>query len=286
MATVNLKKESILSIKPELPTKSPGIKPYNFSKCVGEAMGTFVIHLTGHYSGGNYFVVPIAVLLLVTLLGPVCDAHFNALCTLFAVVMEKHHNTPRSTYGRVVSYLISQVLGYFLAGVLLVLLKGPDALGHTVPGPTTSTMGALVLETYWTTMLMVWVSYLMHPTSSLEPWRIGALFFLFISIVILSDGNYSGGSINPSIAFASGLLNWFIKGDLDNMILMLQYMVFQLFSIPLASWIAKNFISDCLYPPGQIPSLLNETEANSEKEKGVEIEMTNKEVTEYSRLAE
>ena len=187
-------------------------------KYVAEILGTFSLVFAGTgavvidaVTGGAVTHVGIAftfgliVMAMIYAVGDVSGAHLNPAVTI------GFYAAGRLPGGRVLPYILSQLLGAFAASVSLLLLFGNHAsLGATLP--IGSTFQSFALEAILTGLLMFVI--LCVSTGSKE---VGAMAGIAVGGVIaleaLFGGPISGASMNPARSLGPAL----VSGDLHGL---------------------------------------------------------------------
>ena len=182
---------------------------------VAEFLGTFILCFIGagsicahSLSGGQVGLVGVALahgLALavgITALGHISGGHFNPAVT-FGFLL-----TGRLPASRAAGYVISQLLGALVGGMLVVALFSPEVResvwsGVPVPNHGTSAMKALVVETILTFFLVlaVWGTAVDARAPRIGGFGIG----LTVAFNILMGGFLSGASMNPARSFGPAL---------------------------------------------------------------------------------
>jgi MIP family channel proteins len=166
--------------------------------CVG---GAAAAEASGHAHLGlpaQAAVSGLAIMAMVYAIGHLSGAHFNPAVTV-AFCLTRHF--PR---GEAVSYIVAQLTGAALAGVLL-LAVWPDKPGNL--GANAIGIGAgsaLVVETVLSALLMFVIMAVATDTRA-----VGAAAAIAIGAVVLLDilvgGGVSGASMNPARSFGPAL---------------------------------------------------------------------------------
>ena len=184
-------------------------KPALGTRLLAEVMGTFLFFFLG-FSGiaaavetdgagisslGIAFGFGLGLALAITAFGHISGGHFNPAVTAGLAIARKHPTN------EVVQYWVAQLLGGFLAVVVMAIVFSSDVTDalDTNPGAGTDDWGALVLEIV-TTALFVMV-ILTVVTDGRAPWKgvmAPLLIGLFIFTAATTVGPTSGGSFNPA----------------------------------------------------------------------------------------
>ena len=180
-----------------------------------ELWGTFLLvlvavggHITAAIEGNSFgeslaLIVPgVMVMAIIYFMGTVSGAHLNPAVTIaFAI----RRNFP---WIRVPAYILSQLVGGFLASGFLALIFGHDALkfGLTVPGPGFGSWKAMLMETVLTAGL---VNTILGTASGAR--NIGPNGAIAVGGYIAMSGLWaapvSGASMNPVRSLAPALVS-------------------------------------------------------------------------------
>jgi MIP family channel proteins len=187
-----------------------GMKAYT-----AEFLGTFVLCFIGAGSicadaltGGKLGLVGIALahgLALsvgITALGHVSGGHFNPAVTFGFLI------TGRLPAARAAGYVVAQLLGAFVGGLLVVAAFSPEVRalvgsGVPVPGEGVSATKALWIEAVLTFLLVlaVWGTAVDARAPRIGGFGIG----LTVAFDILMGGPLTGASMNPARTFGPAL---------------------------------------------------------------------------------
>jgi MIP family channel proteins len=185
-----------------------------WKRCVAEALGTFGFFFIG-FSGIALSVTqptqigPVAIAvgfglglaLMIFAFGHISGGHFNPAVTVALVVGR------RFPIREVVGYWLAQLVGGAVAAATVIATFGDVVSAHlvTAPGPGTTTMVALVLETIVTALFVVVISAVATDrapwSGTFAPVAIGG----FIATAAMVIGPASGGSFNPARSLAPAL---------------------------------------------------------------------------------
>lgn len=173
---------------------------------------------------------------MVSAFGAISGAHFNPAVTIGLWVAKKVDE------GTVVSYIIAQLLGGSLAGILLRIIFPesdwmPVHLGTPGLAPGVSPMMGLLLEAVLTFFLMTAV--LGTAVDSKAPKIGGFGIGLTVAVDILVGGPLTGAAMNPARVFGPGLAAGFWENHWI-------YWVGPILGASLAAWVYSRFISDSL----------------------------------------
>jgi len=187
-----------------------GIKAYT-----AEFLGTFVLCFIGAGSicadaltGGKLGLVGIALAhglalsIAITALAPFSGGHFNPAVTFGFLV------TGRLPAARAGAYVLAQLLGAFVGGLLVAAAFSPDVRaaagsGVPVPAPDVSAIKALWIEAVLTFLLVlaVWGTAVDARAPRIGGFGIG----LTVAFDILMGGALTGASMNPARTFGPAL---------------------------------------------------------------------------------
>ncbi|WP_272149472.1 MIP/aquaporin family protein [Tenacibaculum aiptasiae] len=180
-------------------------------KYIAEFIGTFALVFCGtgavivnSLSEGSLGLLGISVAFGIVIMGIIyvfgafSGAHINPAVTIALAVgklMPKRE---------VIHYVIAQVLGAFLASVLLCLaFPETQTLGETLPSG--GIISSFALETVLTFFLMLTI---LGITSQKEYSHLaGIVIGVFVTGIILIAGPISGGSFNPARSLAPAVLS-------------------------------------------------------------------------------
>ncbi|KAB1153646.1 aquaporin [Tenacibaculum aiptasiae] len=180
-------------------------------KYIAEFIGTFALVFCGtgavivnSLSEGSLGLLGISAVFGIVIMGIIyvfgafSGVHINPAVTIALVVgklMPKRE---------VIHYVIAQVLGAFLASVLLYLIfPETQTLGETLPSE--GIISSFALETVLTFFLMLTI---LGVTSQKEYSHLaGIVIGVFVTGIILIAGPISGGSFNPARSLAPAVLS-------------------------------------------------------------------------------
>lgn len=189
-------------------------------KLIAEFVGTFSMVFCGcgamtvnEITGGTVTHVGIAitwgliVMAMIYAFGEISGAHFNPAVTIgFAFAK-------RFSWKDVPSYILFQILGAFLAIVILwVLFPESQSFGHTYPADGFEPYKAFILELLLTFFLMVVIINV--STGSKE---IGTMAAIAVGAVILLEAMFAGPMTKASMNPARSLAPAVISGNLQHL---------------------------------------------------------------------
>lgn len=188
-------------------------KPY-----LAELVATFALVFIGAgavtvnaMTGGSLGLLGVALahgLVLMSMiyaLGHVSGTHANPAVTIAMVVAKKMEIT------RAAGYIVSQLVGAALAGLLLVVLfASPQAAaahyGVTDVAPGFPLTGAILLEAVLTFFLVIAV-FGAAVDKRAAPGMAGVAIGLVLAFDILVGGNFTGAAMNPARAFGPAFVS-------------------------------------------------------------------------------
>jgi MIP family channel proteins len=190
--------------------------------CIAEAIGTFALCFIGAGSivlntktGGAVGLIGIALAhglilsVMISALGGVSGGHFNPAVTIGFLVTKKQE------VGAGISYIISQLIGATVAGLLLRIIFAPDVwqkahLGTPMLGDGVSFGTGILVEIVLTFFLVtaIWGTAVDDRKPDVGGFAIG----LTIAADILMGGPLTGASMNPARTFGPALAG----GGFDN----------------------------------------------------------------------
>ena len=183
-----------------------------YRRLFGELLGTFmlvlaaagggVLHAKGQISLASAVVAPgLMVMAIILFMGAVSGAHLNPVVSIaFAL----RGDFP---WGRVLGYVVAQLLGAILACLFLRALFGDvHHLGATFPGPGYHPWQAFLVEIVLTATL---VSVILGTASAAQ--NVGTIGALgvggYIALAGLWAAPVSGASMNPARSFGPALVS-------------------------------------------------------------------------------
>ena len=189
----------------------------NVKKVVAELLGTFLFFTIGylsvaafHASGtpvSGLLVVPFSfgfgLLAAIYAFGHISGGHFNPAVTV-AMVLDK-----RTTPADAVGYIVAQVVGAILAGLLVMVALNQQAVtqGITAPGTGVSDLGALLIEIVATAGFLA----VILASTKRSPNVAGLVIPLTLVAIHFATATLSGASVNPARSLGSAI----IGGDLS-----------------------------------------------------------------------
>jgi aquaporin TIP len=142
----------------------------------------------------------LTIAVMVAALGAISGGHFNPAVT-FAFVI-----TGRMKLLDGVGYWVAQLVGAAIAGVLLVLLVGSQAVANGTPNldPKVSPLNGIIIEavlTFFLVLVIFGTAVDARAPRSIFPLAIG----LTIALDIMGGGPLTGAAMNPSRTFGPAL---------------------------------------------------------------------------------
>lgn len=187
-------------------------------KYISEFIGTFAMIFCGtgamtinEVTGGDVTHVGIAitwgfiVIAMIYAFGDISGAHFNPAVSIAFAFAKKF------SWKEVPKYIIAQILGAFLASLLLLFLfPTSEVYGATIP--TIDPMRAFVLEIILTFILMLTIINV--STGSKE---VGIVAGIAIGGVVLLEAMFAGPVTNASMNPARSIAPAFVSGNLQHL---------------------------------------------------------------------
>jgi aquaporin Z len=193
------------------------------TRLAAELVGTFLFFFLG-FSGiaafvefGNEAITSLGIAfgfglglaLAITAFGHVSGGHFNPAVSAGLAAAR------RFSPGEVLPYWVAQLVGGFLAVLVMAIVFGSDVTDalDTNPGKGIDDWGALVLEMVATGLFVMVI--LTVATDDAAPWKgvmAPLMIGLFIFTAAVAVGPSSGGSFNPARSLDPVIYN----GDFDN----------------------------------------------------------------------
>lgn len=190
----------------------------NWKKLAAELIGTFGFLWIGYMSVAAFhqpgvtapglLVVPFAfglgLLAAIYCFGHISGGHYNPAVTI-AMILDKRIAVPEA-----VGYIVAQVIGAILAGVLVMVTisQGVVADGITKPGEGISEISAVIIEAVGTLGFILVILAVTKKAANLAglviPFALVALHFAMATI--------TGASVNPARSIGSAV----VGGDLTH----------------------------------------------------------------------
>jgi len=192
-------------------------QPTLAKRCLAELIGTFVLVFlgTGSVLAVVLFLAPekgvdpaglfligfafgVAVLAMIYAFGHISGTHINPAVSISLWA------TGRLPTTDMVAYVVSQLVGAFLASVVLIIILGTRAvdagMGGTAPGPDVSYIQAIVSEAAATFFLVLAIWGVAVDKRAPSGWA-GAAIGLVVAADIWVTGAWTGASMNPARSF-------------------------------------------------------------------------------------
>lgn len=195
-------------------------------RLIAEAVGTGMLVLFGAgsviaaltmgqgeltFSGAGFISLAFAIVIAVVVYGflPISGAHINPAVTVALAV------TRRFKWSEVVPYLVAQLIGAAVGGLLIVAVFGSKAVdfggGATSLGNDVSYLQGIVAEALGTFLLMFAVMAT-AVDSRMPPGWSGLIIGLAVAGSIMVILPLTGGSLNPARTFGPDLAMTFFGG--------------------------------------------------------------------------
>ena len=188
-------------------------------KVIAELLGTFMFFTIGYLSVAAFhatatptaglLVVPFSfgfgLLAAIFAFGHISGGHFNPAVTV-AMVLDK-----RTTPIDAVGYIVAQVVGAILAGVVVMVAVNQQAVTQGITAPNTNAgitdMGALIIEIVATAAFLA----VILASSKRAPQLAGLVIPLTLVAIHFGTATLSGASVNPARSLGSAI----VGGDLS-----------------------------------------------------------------------
>jgi aquaporin Z len=169
-----------------------------------EAIGTFFLVLTIGLTvlGGTDFAplaIGSALMVMVYMGGHVSGGHYNPAVSLAVMMRGKLEKK------ELVPYWVSQIVGAFVAAVVVYLIVGSTFA--PAPGDGASMLGALLVEFLFTFALCLVVLNSATASGTAGNSFYGLAIGFTVMIGAFSGGDISGGAFNPAVGIGPILMN-------------------------------------------------------------------------------
>jgi aquaporin Z len=169
-----------------------------------EFVGTFFLVLTiGFVATGGAAMAAIAIgsvlMVMVYMGGPISGAHYNPAVTLGAFMRGK---LPKAD---ILPYMLAQVVGAFLASVVVLLITGKSFV--PTPSPDAGAAGAMFVEALFTFALVMVVLNTATTRASQGNSYYGLAIGFTITAAAIAGGPISGGAFNPAVGLGPALVH-------------------------------------------------------------------------------
>ncbi len=189
-------------------------QPTLVKRCLAELIGTFVlvflgtgsvlavvIFLGGVDPGGLFLIgsaFGVAVIAMIYTFGHISGTHINPAVSISLWA------TGRLPAKDMVAYVVSQLVGAFIASVVLIIILGTRAvdagMGGTAPGTDISYIQAIVSEAVATFFLVLTIWGVAVDKRAPAGWA-GMAIGLVVAADIWVTGPWTGASMNPARSF-------------------------------------------------------------------------------------
>ena len=203
-------------------------QPTLAKRCIAELIGTFVlvflgtgsvlavvIFLGGVDPGGLLligFAFGVAVLIMIYTFGHISGTHINPAVSISLWA------TGRLSSKDMVAYVVSQLIGAFIASVVLIIILGTRAvdagMGGTAPGTDISYIQAIVSEAVATFFLVLTIWGVAVDKRAPAGWAGLAIGFV-VAADIWVTGAWTGASMNPARSFGPIMALTFWGGEYE-----------------------------------------------------------------------
>ncbi|MFN8654185.1 MAG: aquaporin [Gemmatimonadales bacterium] len=179
------------------------------TKYLTEFIGTFFLVLTIGLSVLNGTpMAPLAIgtslMIMVYMGGHVSGGHYNPAVTLALTMRGKHPSA------ELVPYMVAQVLGAIVAGLLVYVIMGRTF--PVAPAPTATLIAALLVEVLYTFALaLVVLNSATHPGTKGNSFYGLAIGFT-LTAAAFAGGPISGGAFNPAVGIGPTLVHGLLGG--------------------------------------------------------------------------
>jgi aquaporin Z len=169
-----------------------------------EAIGTFFLVLTIGLTvlGGTIFAplaIGSALMVMVYMGGHISGGHYNPAVSLAVMMRGKLEKK------ELVPYWVSQIVGAFLAAVVVYLIVGQTFA--PAPGDGATALGALLIEFLFTFALCLVVLNSATASGTAGNSFYGLAIGFTVMVGAFSGGDISGGAFNPAVGIGPILMN-------------------------------------------------------------------------------
>ncbi len=173
-------------------------------KYIIEMIGTFFLVLVIGLTG-NPLAIGSVLMVMVYMGGHISGAHYNPAVTL-AVLMQKKIDGKEAGM-----YIIFQVMGSLAAALIAYLITGNTFAPS--PGPTASTLSALLVEAIFTFALVSVVLNVAVSKGTSGNNYFGLAIGFTILAAAFAGGSISGGAYNPAVGIGPCLIDTLVGGN-------------------------------------------------------------------------
>lgn len=216
----------------------------------------------------------LAVALAVYTIGTTSGAHINPAVTIGLAVVR------RFKWAEVVPYIVAQLVGACVGGLLIVAYVGTRAtangkVGLTALGSGTNVVQGVVAEALGTFLLLFTIMAVAVDKRAPVGWA-GWLIGLAVAAEIMVIGPFTGGSVNPARTFGPYLVNQIFGGSTP-------WSEFWVYIVgPVVGAVLATVCYEMLARPGAVPPIGAER-AEGMPEQGPEAEREAPAVPEQTR---
>ncbi len=169
-----------------------------------EAIGTFFLVLTIGLTvlGGTIFAplaIGSALMVMVYMGGHISGGHYNPAVSLAVMMRGKLEKK------ELVPYWVSQIVGAFLAAVVVYLIVGQTFA--PAPGDGATALGALLIEFLFTFALCLVVLNSATASGTAGNSFYGLAIGFTVMVGAFAGGDISGGAFNPAVGIGPILMN-------------------------------------------------------------------------------
>jgi aquaporin Z len=176
-----------------------------------EFLGTFFLVLTIGFAvtGGAGPMAALAIgsvlMVMVYMGGPISGAHYNPAVTLAV------HMRGKLPKADILPYMLAQIVGAFLASVVVLLIAGRSFVPAPAPGPGAA--GAMFVEALFTFALVMVVLNVATTRASQGNSYYGLAIGFTITAAAIAGGPISGGAFNPAVGIGPALVHALNPGE-------------------------------------------------------------------------
>jgi len=230
---------------------------------VMEAVGSFIIHAViqlAHIFVFSAFAISLAFIVAVVTAAKISGANLNGAVTVtLALNQTRSERSSMKHPEKIVKYILAQVAGGILAGVLIAIIHGPSKLVEIQPSPSITLTQAFILEFIYTLTLCSVVGILCSDVyrQAHDPAIVGSLVAACVFLASMALGDKTGGVINPSVALSAMLARMITNFSGLNLKLLILY---------IAAHLLAALVSHILYDKIIRPAFLKQLPGKSRSE--------------------
>jgi len=230
---------------------------------VMEAVGSFIILAViqlAHIFVFSAFAISLSFLVAVVAAAKISGANLNGAVTVtLALNQIRSERSSMRNPEKIVKYIVAQVVGGILAGVLIAIIHGPSKLVEIQPSPSITLTQAFILEFIYTFVLCSVVGILCSDVyrQAHDPAIVGSLVSACVFLASMALGDKTGGVINPSVALSAMLARMITNFSGLNLKLLILY---------IAAHLLAAFTSHILYDRIIRPAFLKQLPGKSRSE--------------------